>query len=133
MQHKYDLAGHRINMAHECLTAAKNNLASKDYKASANRSYYCIFNAMRSITALDGRDFKSHKALITHFRANYIKTGIFEKELSTTLRDLLQARTASDYDDFYIIGKEDVIQQIEKAEQFLNCIEKYVKQHTPTT
>ena len=82
--------------------------------------------------ALEGRDFKSHKALTTHFRANYIKTGIFEKELSTTLRDLLQARTASDYDDFYVIGKEDVVQQIEKAEHFLSCIEEYVEQQMPS-
>ena len=131
MRHKCDLAKHRIGMAKECLKAAKDSVESENFKTAANRSYYCIFNAMRSVIALEGKDFKSHKALAIHFRANYIKNQLFGKELSIILDELSYARVASDYDDFYIIEKEDVVQQIEKAEHFLNCIEEYVKQQIP--
>ncbi|MCL2425302.1 MAG: HEPN domain-containing protein [Oscillospiraceae bacterium] len=118
MAHEFDLAKHRLVTAAECLKSAKDNLATENYKTAANRSYYCIFNAMRSVMALEGIDYKRHSGLIGHFRRNYIKNNIFEKELSITIEDLLHARTACDYDDFYVVNKSDVEQQIIKAEYF---------------
>jgi uncharacterized protein (UPF0332 family) len=39
---------------------------------------------------------------------------------------LFQIRTDSDYDDFYIIEKVEVIEQIKNAEYFLKVIKEYV-------
>jgi uncharacterized protein (UPF0332 family) len=77
---------------------------------------------MRSILALDNIDFKSHSALIAHFRKEYIKTKYLDVLLSDILADLSQIRTGSDYNDYYIISKEDVEEQIENAEYFLEQI-----------
>jgi uncharacterized protein (UPF0332 family) len=38
----------------------------------------------------------------------------------------LKSRLESDYEDFYLISKEDVIAQVENAKTFLEAVEKYV-------
>ena len=46
----------RYDHAVECLNAAKSLLESESYKSAANRSYYAIFHAMRSVLAFDDID-----------------------------------------------------------------------------
>ena len=48
------------------------------------------------------------------------------KELSLTIDELVEVRQGSDYDDFYIISKNEVEQQLLNAEIFVNEIEKYL-------
>lgn len=37
-------------------------------------------------------------------------------------------RNDSDYDDYYVISKEDVEEQIENAEKFYRAVEKYLRE-----
>ena len=98
-----------------------------DYKAAANRSYYAAFSAMRAVLALDGLDFKRHSGVIAEFRKSYIKTGVFDAELSHIIDSLKDVRQSSDYDDFYLISKEEVSQQVDNAEHFVSEVEVYLK------
>lgn len=41
-------------------------------------------------------------------------------------RALSQARTSSDYDDFFAISKEDTITQYYDAEKFVSAVEAYL-------
>lgn len=116
----------RFEHAAECLTTAKNVIGINDFKCAANRSYYAVFHAMRAVLVYDGIDMKKHSGIIAEFRRLYVKTGIFDKEISQYITDLFDIRTNSDYDDFFIISKEDVIQQVENAEKFLNTIKEYL-------
>ena len=116
----------RFAHAEECLSAAKNLLVSENYKSAANRSYYAVFHAMRAVLAFDGIDMKHHSGLISEFRRLYIKTGIFETELSSIISALFDVRTDSDYDDFFVISKEEVAAQISGAEFFLSRICEYL-------
>ena len=84
--------------AAECLSAASSLLLSGNYKSAANRSYYAVFHAMRAVLAYDEID----------------------GDMSKTISVLFDVRTESDYDDFFIISKEDVIQQAESAQHFLS-------------
>jgi len=76
---------------------------------------------------LENRDFKSHTALISHFRNMYIKTKIFDEKLSDIVTVLFRVRNQSDYDYFYVISKEDVINQIELTEFFINEVCKFLR------
>lgn len=69
---------------------------------------------------------KKHSGVIAEFRKNYLKTEILPKELSLTIDELVEVRQGSDYDDFYIISKNEVEQQLLYAEIFVNEIEKYL-------
>ena len=125
-----ELSKYRFEQAERCLKSAKTLLEDEDYKGSANRSYYCVFHCMRSVLAIENVDYKSHSALMAHFRKEYIKSGIFNVKLSDILTSLFRVRTDSDYDDFYIISKDEVNIQIENAEYFLEQVKAYLADHT---
>lgn len=129
MEHDYkiELSKRRLEIAHERLTTAKAMLELGDYKASANRLYYAIFSAIRAVLALDGFDSKKHSGIIARFRQSYIKTGILDTEMSKIIDDLEVIREDSDYDDFYIILKEDVEIQAKRAEYFVSEVESYLQ------
>ncbi len=72
-----DLSRHRMEQAEQCIHSANVLVASNDYKGAANRSYYAIFHAMRSVLALEQKDFAKHSGVSAYFRQQYIKTGQF--------------------------------------------------------
>ena len=117
---------YRLDTAKENLDSAKILYDNNQLKAAANRAYYCVFHSMRAVLAIDGVDFKHHSGVIAHFRKEYIKSGIFSKNLSTVIQTTSMVRESSDYDDFYLISKEDAIRQIQDAEVFYKEIEKYI-------
>jgi len=127
METKRELSNHRIAQAEQCLKDAKALLETSGYKGAANRAYYCVFHSMRSLLALNNVDFKSHKGVISYFRKHYIKTNILDAQLSDILTALFRVRTDSDYDDFYVVDKEEVVKQVENAEFFLNQIKAYTE------
>ena len=117
----------RLEHADECISAAKSLLQSETYKSAANRAYYTIFHAMRAVLAFDKIDMKHHSGIIAEFRRLYIKTGVFDVELSKIISVLSDSRNDSDYDDFFIVSKEEVIEGIHYAELFLNAIKEFLQ------
>lgn len=71
---KRALSQARLSKAKECLSDAKLLMDNGSYKSLANRSYYAIFHAMRSVLVLDGYDSKKHSGIISEFQRIYIKT-----------------------------------------------------------
>ena len=116
----------RLKHAEECLKSAKALLGMDDYKGAANRSYYAIYHAMRSVLALDGIDMKKHSGTISEFRRLYIATQIFDRSMSKTISQLFDIRTNSDYDDFYVASKTEVEEQVQGAEAFVETISQYL-------
>ena len=121
------LAKYRLQKASTDLDAARFNYEHGLFDAAANRSYYAIFHAARAVLALTGQDYKKHSGVIAFFRRDYIKTGILDKKLSDIIQDAFEIRTDCDYEDFYVVAKEDVEQQIKNAEYFISVIEKYLQ------
>ncbi len=97
------------------------------YRSSANRLYFSIFHAMRSVLALDGIDRKHHSGVISEFRKMYIKTGIFDTDASTVISSMSLMRHDSDYDDYAPIEKEDIEEIIPKAELFIKSVKEYLE------
>lgn len=116
----------RMEQAEQCLESAKLLLEADDIKGAANRSYYGIFHAIRAVLALEGKDFAKHSGVISFFRQNYIKTGILDVSLSDIITDAFQVRTECDYNDYYIISKAEVEEQVQNAERFIKIISDYL-------
>ncbi|MCL2190262.1 MAG: HEPN domain-containing protein [Defluviitaleaceae bacterium] len=126
MEHAKDMSKYRYEQALQCLQSSKALISLDDYKGAANRSYYGVFHAMRSVMALSNVDFGNHGQVIGYFRKSYIKTEIFPKEMSRIIDTLFKERNKCDYDDFYVINKEDVTNQLSSAEYFISEINKYL-------
>lgn len=117
----------RLDIAKERIAFADDILKLGDYKTVANRSYYAAFSAMRAVLALDGFDSKKHSGIIAEFRRNYLKTELLPKELSNIIDALVEIRQGSDYDDFYVVSKDEVSEQLENAKMFISEVEKFLK------
>jgi uncharacterized protein (UPF0332 family) len=113
------LALYRLTQAADCLKVAESNLQLEFYKDAVNRSYYCIFHSMRAVLALGMYDSKKHSGVISAFNKNYIKTGLFERRFSKIISKAFQIRNRSDYEDFYVVAKDDVVQQMNNAKEFM--------------
>ncbi len=122
-----DLARYRMEKAAICLDSAKLLVQAGDYCGAANRSYYAIFHSIRSILALEGVDFSKHSGVMSYFQKNYVKTGILGKEYSKILMEAFSIRSESDYDDYFVISKEDVEHQVCGADFFLNGVKRYLQ------
>jgi uncharacterized protein (UPF0332 family) len=121
-----DLARYRIEKAKSCLQGAEAEMALGLLENSANRSYYCIFNAMRAVLSLDRFDSRKHSGIISAFHKDYIGTNIFPKVFSNIIKNAFDVRIDSDYEAFYLISKADVATQVENAKTFLEAVEKYI-------
>ena len=128
MQTTRDLAFYRFEQARQNLSSAEILEQAADYKGATNRSYYAVFHGIRAVLALENLDFKSHSAVISHFRKNYIKAGTFPVEMSHIVGALFQVRNDSDYQDFFLISKEEVVEQLASAKFFLDEVEKFLQQ-----
>ncbi len=125
-QELIDLSKYRLNKAKSDLNDAKKTLELGMYDNAANRSYYAIFHSARAVLALDGCDFKKHSGVISYFLKDYIKTGIFDISLSNIIKSAFDIRNETDYEDFYVVPKEDVERQVKEAEIFVSAMEKYL-------
>ena len=122
---KEDLMLYRLENAKSDLKSAKILFAADEYKGANNRAYYAIFHALNAVHALNGAAYKRHKDAIGNFNKEYVKTGIFPREIGRKIGEAEEIRHASDYDDFYIASKEESERQIIVAEEFIQLIEIY--------
>lgn len=120
------LAKYRIEKARDCIKASKLLLDEGMYADSANRSYYAIFHSMNALCALRSVGYKKHSGVLSDFNMNYVKENLIEVEYSKIAKNAFSVRTKSDYSDFYIVSKQDVIEQYEGAVKFVDRIEKYI-------
>lgn len=121
-----DLCGYRLLQAEDSLKAAKINYENALFKDSINRSYYASFYAIKAVLALEEIDFKRHKDAIGYFNKSYVATNKFPREPGRKIGMLKQLREKSDYDDFFIAGKEESEIQIETAELVITEVKRFI-------
>ena len=122
-----ELSKYRFETSLEALSDAKIMYENERYKNTLNRAYYAIFHAIRAVNALSGFDSSKHSGVIAYFNQNYVKDGVFSKELSKIIRMASENREKADYLDFFIASKEEAEKQIVRAKEFINVIKTYLE------
>lgn len=121
-----DLSVYRLNMAEEKLLSAKILLDAGQYKDSIGRSYYAIFSSLRAVLAKDKVDFSKHAGVISYFQKEYLKTELFDKKYSKYISSAFQIRNNCDYDDFFIVSKEDAVEQYAHACELYRAVKDFL-------
>ena len=122
------LSKYRLEKARQLLQSADMLMnMTKDYNSVVNRCYYAIFHSVRSILALERKDFEKHSAVISYFRRMYIKTNIISVDASDILGEAFNSRNESDYKDFFAVSREQAEQQLCNAKRFMEIVEAYLK------
>ena len=123
-----ELSKYRYENSLEALEDAKLMFENGRYKNALNRAYYSIFYAIKAVNALDRFDSSKHSDVIAHFNQEYVKNGIFPKDLSKIIRLASENREKADYLDFYIASKEEAEKQISRANEFNDHIRKFLEE-----
>ena len=121
-----EISKYRFECAREDLKTSELSFENDMLKNSVNRSYYAIFHSVRAVNALEGFDSKKHSGVISFFNQNFVKTQIFDIQCSKWLEQAFRIRNTADYEDFYIVSKQDAKMQIKNAIAFLDMVEKYL-------
>lgn len=124
-----ELCKYRLEIAESTYHIAELCVENQGYRDSVNRSYFAAFYALRSVLALEGVDFKRHKDVVAYFNQHYIATNKFERELGKRIGRLKTLREDCDYDDFYVIDREEVLVQLETAELVIAAVKSYLKDY----
>lgn len=120
------LSDYRLEKAKQDLETAKINFEHGMLAQSVNRSYYAAFHALRALLAYDVFDSRRHSSILGYFNKNYIATGKIEQEYYRVIASAFDVRTKSDYQDFYIVAKDDASKQLADVEKFIKMIESYI-------
>lgn len=121
-----DLAKYKLERAKEELETAELLFHNERLKAANNRAYYSIYYSLTAVLCLEPVAFKRHKDTIGYFNKNYVHTGIFPDNIGRSISKAAKVRHASDYDEFYVAGKEETAKQIQAAKNVIDLVNKFI-------
>lgn len=121
-----DLVKYRMERAQETIKIAKELLEKGYYKEANNRSYYAVFYAIKAVYAFQNKDFRKHKTVLAEFNKEFVAEGIFPRSFGRKISKLAIVREHSDYEDFYIVTKEQSNEQYTVAEELVDAISSYI-------
>ena len=92
-----------------------------------NRSYYAMFYAVLALLQEKQLGTAKHTGAISLFDREYIKTSIFDKELSKTLHRAFEFRQKGDYMEQAEVTQSDIDEMVLKATDFVNKVKGYLR------
>ena len=123
---RINLSKYRLESAESTYRIARLCFENNGYKDAVNRSYYAVFYALRAVLAVEGVDFKRHKDVVAYFNQKYVATEIFLCLLGKKIGRLKTLREDCDYDDFYVIERDEVLEQLRTAAMVINAVKQYL-------
>ncbi len=122
-----DLIEYRLNQARESLAEAQL-LAEGDgtTRGIINRAYYAMFYAVLALLIQPGKSVSKHGGVISAFDEDFVKPGLFDKNMSKAIHKAFELRQVADYREFAPIDSEDALEILKKAEEFVSAVEKYL-------
>ncbi len=121
------LVKYRIQLAHETLHEAEILFKENSFRGTINRAYYAMFYSVLALLAVKKIGTSKHSGAISLFDREYVKTGIFSKELSQSLRLAFDRRQTHNYGELIDIDKDAAQGILENAKRFITEVESYLE------
>jgi len=114
--------------ARQMLNTGQLALQHGDYITAVNRAYYAVFYAANAILATRGLERSKHSGVIAAFRQHFVKTGVIEVEYSDVYGATMEDRTEGDYNLDVTLDKEIAQRDLERAQRFVERIERALRE-----
>jgi len=122
------LVDYRLEQAQTALDDAKYLLdGERSPQSIINRSYYAMFYAALALIQQLGKIPSKHAGVISLFDTEFVKKGIFQKELSRDFHKAFELRQISDYRTTRPLQRRQAEQMWDKALHFVQAIKEYLK------
>ena len=117
----------KIQRAHQAWEETKVIIDEHLWYAAANRMYYSCFYMTSALLASEGISASTHAGTIRMLGMYFVSKGVVSQEMNKFYVKLFELRQKGDYDDYASIEASDVIPLIETAEEYMETIEKIIR------
>jgi len=123
------LVAYRIEQSDESLAASQVLLDKEMIRPSVNRSYYAMFYAVLALLAVKKMETSKHSGAISLFDREFVKQGVFKKDLSRWLHEAFDLRQLSDYEAQSSITSDDAQRALDHAGKFVKKVKDILKKN----
>lgn len=99
-----------------------------DMDFAASRAYYSLFYTAEALLLTRDMSFSSHSAVIAAFGKEFAKTGVLNSKFHHYLMESQDRRNIGDYSILADVTKEQVLEMLAWAKEFIKATETYLKQ-----
>lgn len=124
-----ELAKYRLERAFEALDEAALLFQSGHTNTYVNRLYYSCFYAISALLIIKEQSTSKHSYLRAIFHKDFIKTGIFSKDIGKHFDLLFQSRQQGDYADNIRFNPDDVRDWFDRTKKLVEEINQYLMPH----
>jgi uncharacterized protein (UPF0332 family) len=117
----------RVGQALETLEEANALREHGLWRGVINRSYYAMFYAVLALGVSREVVLSKHSQVLTFFDKEFVKTKIFQRELSRSLHLGFDQRQVTDYGDIWEVSQEEAETVFSEARLFVESIDAYLK------
>jgi len=121
------LIGYRLEQASETLREAEILLNESALRGAINRAYYAMFYAVLALLATKRIGTSKHSAIIGAFDREFVKTGVFARELSRSLHLAFDRRQTHDYGEMIQVDRQTAEETLAGAKTFVLNVETYLR------
>ena len=124
------LFSYRIQQAEDTLSEAERMLVDNAYSARSiiNRAYYSMYYAVFALFIRTEYRLKTskHSGVIAVFDREFVKTGLFDKKFSKMFHKAFDDRQEFDYKEFVVATREDAVDAVREAREFMAEIKEFL-------
>ncbi|MGA7879157.1 MAG: HEPN domain-containing protein [Desulfoferrobacter sp.] len=125
---KKALSRYRLQQAAESLDEAKFLLFGKKSPRSViNRAYYAMFYAILALLIYEPYSSSKHSGVLGYFNRQFVKTGVFDKELGRSVNRAFELRQRGDYREYFQVTSELADHLTAKAEEFVTAVRAHLR------
>ena len=122
------LISYRLEQAQTALDDARYLLdGQRSPQGIINRSYYAMFYAAIALLQKIGKIPSKHAGVISLFDTEFVKKGIFPKELSRDFHRAFELRQVSDYRTTKPLQRDQAEQVWNKAVDLVQAVKDYLQ------
>ncbi len=116
------LTDYRMEQADSAISDAELLLQNDRLNAAANRIYYACFYAAEALLIRNGIRAATHTGVRQMFGLHFVQKGLIENQWGRFLGKMEQMREGADYDFFIKYEKQELIDIMPLAKQFIAVI-----------
>ncbi len=121
------LLRYRMQQADETFHEAEILFNQSAYRGTINRAYYAMFYSVLALLATRKLGTSKHSGVIGLFDREFVKTGLFPRELSRSLRLAFDLRQTHDYGELIEIDEQIARETLNEAKVFVSSLESYLR------
>jgi uncharacterized protein len=122
-----DLLRYRLEQAHETLREAEILLGESALRGVVNRAYYAMFYALLALLATRQLGTSKHSGALALFDREFVKKGVFSRELSRSLHLAFDRRQEHDYGEMAPVSGSIAEETLRDAKAFVAAIEVHLR------